>query len=307
MKRALVVGYGSIGMRHARILEELGLDVSVVSRRRVEHPRAYGALGQALAEWRPDYVVVASRTHEHLGDISALAASGYDGIVLVEKPLFARAFEIPPHRFKHAYVAYNLRFHPVLQALRDHLAETRPFALYIACGSHLPSWRPQVDYRRGYSASTDQGGGVLRDLSHEIDYVLWMTGGWENVAATGGHLSQLEIDSDDVFALLMTTAKVRLVTITLDYVDTRPRREIRAMTPAGTFCADLLAGTLSLGPETLMRSAVERDDTYRAQHRAVLSGDSEHLCTLPQGLDVVALIDAAERAATTRTWTTRPH
>ena len=36
MPTALVVGLGSIGERHVRLLGDLGLDVAVVSRRRAE-------------------------------------------------------------------------------------------------------------------------------------------------------------------------------------------------------------------------------------------------------------------------------
>ena len=67
--KALVVGYGSIGQRHARVLEELGFEVAVVSRRPVEHPRRYDCLDTALSGWRPEYVVIASRTSEHFDDL----------------------------------------------------------------------------------------------------------------------------------------------------------------------------------------------------------------------------------------------
>ena len=55
MTRALVIGYGSIGQRHVRVLEDLGHEVAVASRRAVEHPHRYPHLASALDEiWLSD-------------------------------------------------------------------------------------------------------------------------------------------------------------------------------------------------------------------------------------------------------------
>src|SRR5215472_12317864 len=83
MPSALVVGLGSIGERHARLLSELGHDVAVVSRRGLgDKRRSYPMLGDALAAERPDYVVVANATAEHHPTLAALASAGFAGRVL---------------------------------------------------------------------------------------------------------------------------------------------------------------------------------------------------------------------------------
>ncbi|MCK6499789.1 MAG: Gfo/Idh/MocA family oxidoreductase, partial [Nitrospira sp.] len=188
--KALVVGYGSIGQRHARVLDELGCEVAVVSRRPVEYPRRYDSLATALSGWRPGYVVIASRTNEHFDDLSALITADFAGRVLVEKPLFDVARQMPSNRFSHLAVAYNMRFHPLIMKLRDFLGQQkRLVAAHIYVGQYLPQWRPSTDYRSSYSASRDLGGGVLRDLSHEIDYALWLFGSWRHLTALGGKFS----------------------------------------------------------------------------------------------------------------------
>ena len=85
--KTLVVGYGSIGSRHARLLTSLGCEVAVVSSRDIDHPVRYRTLADALS-WKPDYVVIANRTSQHYQTLKELAASGFTGTVLVEKPLF---------------------------------------------------------------------------------------------------------------------------------------------------------------------------------------------------------------------------
>src|SRR5689334_1222422 len=114
-RRALVIGYGSIGQRHVRVLETLELEVAVVSRRGIGDGRiVYGNLpAQHLHDF--DYVVVANETARHAVSFEELSRMGFRGRVLVEKPLFAAPTELPPHKFEKAGVGYNLRFHPAVR------------------------------------------------------------------------------------------------------------------------------------------------------------------------------------------------
>lgn len=302
---ALVIGYGSIGQRHARLLSELGQDVAVLSRRPVDFPTVFDRLQPALDECAPDYVIIASRTNEHLGDFEELAKTGFSGAVLVEKPLFDCPAPVPEHQFKSIHVAYNLRFHPVIKALRETLEGRAIHAVHAYVGQYLPDWRPGTDYSTHYSAIRSQGGGVLNDLSHELDYITWLLGGWSQLTAAGGHFSQLNIDSDDVFAIILTTPRCPVVTINMNYLDSNLRREILVLTDKGSVHADLVTGTLSADGETSQFSQ-QRDDTYLAEHLAVLEGkDKDILCSFEEGLDIVNLIATAQKAASTKKWLTR--
>ena len=209
----LVIGYGSIGQRHTRLLEELGHQVAVVSRRHVNHSPLYTNLEQGLVKWQPDYVIVANRTSEHHKTLEVLAQVKFGGLVLIEKPLFDKYTKIPQNNFSQIAVAYNLRFHPLLQELKQIVdSASKILTVNVYVGSYLPDWRSQIDYRTSYSASKQSGGGVLRDLSHELDYTLWIFGDWQRLTAIGGKMSQLDIDSDDdAYALLIETKRCPLI------------------------------------------------------------------------------------------------
>lgn len=303
MSKAVVVGYGSIGARHVRILEELGHEVAVVSRREVAVSQRYADLAAALQQYEPAYVVIANRTAEHRATLQSLNELQFGGAILVEKPLFdaAGADEVAPGR---AFVAYNLRFHPVLQRLRALLQGERILSAQIYVGQYLPQWRPQSDYRVSYSAHADQGGGVLRDLSHELDYVTWLFDGWNAVSALGGHFSSLEIDSDDVFSLLLETPSCPVVSLQMNYLDRIGKRSIIINTDSHTIEADLVKGVITMDDqcETIICG---RDDSYRAMHVALLEGRHDSLCGFAQGMATLNLIAAIERAASQRQWVTR--
>lgn len=299
--RALVIGYGSIGARHTRLLSERGDEVAVVSRRNIDHTPTYRSIDEAVHGFQPDCVVIASRTAEHRSDMDALHMAGFRGRLLIEKPMYDTGSNLPPAGFEAVKVAYNLRFHPALQRFRDCLAGHRVFAVNVYTGSYLPGWRPESDYRTRYSARRAEGGGVLRDLSHELDYTLWLFGAWQRVTAIGGRFGNLEIDSDDVFSILIETDIVPSVTLGINYLDSKTRREILALTDNGTVRLDLVRGAVET-PQGAETFETGRDDTYRAQLNAFAMSDDTHICDMTEGLQVMRLIDASERAASSGAW-----
>jgi predicted dehydrogenase len=302
--KALIIGYGSIGARHARLLAELGCRTAVVSSREVDFPVTYHNLAEAITAELPDYVVIANPTNQHHSTLLMLAQLGYTGTVLVEKPVFNRYMVVQSQIFKEVFVAYNLRFHPIIQRLKALLEGERILSVQAYVGQYLPDWRPTSDYRASYSASAEQGGGALRDLSHELDYLTWMLGGWERVSALGGHFSSLEITSDDVFALLLVTPACPIVTLQLNYLDRLARRFILINTSDHTYEADLNKGTITIDHD-IESFITERDDTYRSMHDAILSGNRKSLCSLDEGLRTLQLIEAAELSARHGEWIER--
>lgn len=131
-----------------------------------------------------------------------------------------------------------------------------------------------------------------------------MLGKWERVSALGGHLSPLEITSDDIFALMLVTPLCPIVTLQLNYLDRMARRFVLINTSNHTIEADLIKGTITRDRDS-ESFTTERDDTYRAMHKAILSGSTDTLCSLDEGLETLHLIDAAERAAKHGEWVER--
>lgn len=297
----LIIGHGSIGARHGRLAAALGANVAYVTHRRSAPFPHFASIEQALAQTKAAHIVVANATGRHGETLHALAHAGFTGRVLVEKPLCGTLEEIPTTLPFHVRIAYNLRFHPLVQALRTAIA-TRPiFSAHFYAGQYLAQWRPDADYRASYSARRHEGGGVLRDLSHEIDLALWLCGHAHSITAVGGHFSPLEIDSDDVYSILSTHERCPAVAISINYLDRVPKRVMTFNARDLTASVDLVAGTLTLNDEVSI-CAVERDVTYREQLKAFFADDRSTMCDLDGGYEVMRVIAAAETAAANRRW-----
>lgn len=301
--RALIIGYGSIGARHARLLAAMGLEVACLTQNtECPFPR-FDSMPRALGDWKPERVVICNPTGKHAGTLAALELSGYRGPVLVEKPLFSNSQEAPEQCRLQVFVAYNLRFHPLIRQLRHELGALPLYAASFYAGQYLPQWRPQADYRASYSARQAEGGGVLRDLSHELDLAAWLCGDWLRLAARGGHFSDLEIETDDAYAIVAETARCPLLTVAINYLDRIPRRTIVINGQGLTAAVDLVAGTISINGETRQLHA-QRDETYLAQQQAFVALDSSTLCTMEEGLKLTKVIAAVEAASSGKGWVT---
>ena len=142
-----------------------------------------------------------------------MAQYGFRGVALIEKPVFDQPVEMPKQNFSHIAVGYNLRRHPLLRRLKSFLDDAENIlTAHIYAGADLPQWRPDTNYRKSCFAKRKEGGGVLRDLSHELDYVTLFAGRCKRVAAIGGKVSGLLIESDDVFSLMLEVERCSSIT-----------------------------------------------------------------------------------------------
>ena len=112
----LVVGCGSIGSRHASILEQMGHEVGVVSKRHQTWPR-FETVADALSQKKIEYVVISNRTCDHYQTLLQLIDLSYGGSILVEKPLFETIHPLPAMNFSNVFVGYHLRFHPIIKEI----------------------------------------------------------------------------------------------------------------------------------------------------------------------------------------------
>lgn len=294
MKKVLIVGYGSIGKRHANAFKELKSEVALVSRQSIAGEKVFASIAEALTQFQPEIVVIANDTGLHEKSLKELNDLKFKGSVMVEKPLGDQSFEFK-HKFSSLVVSYNLRMSPILEMLKKELEGKKLISANVYCGQYLPTWRPGRDYRGVYSAKKDQGGGVLRDLSHELDYSGWILGQMNRVVALGGHFSSLEIETDDVFTLLGSSDQCASINISVNYLDRVVKRFVLIHTDTETYYADMIAGKLLKNNEILLEN-IKTVDTYIEQARRILSGQLNSFCQFDEGVFTLKLIEAAEES-----------
>lgn len=304
MMTVIVVGLGSIGLRHAGILRDLGQAVVTVSRRPGVGDAASTA--EAVKQHPEALLLIATETADHMHVFRAAKAAGHRGPTVVEKPVAVRSQEARDLETQAPiWIAYNLRFSPVVRALRRVLLDgSPPLSIRMHAAQHLSTWRRGIDVKESYSALAARGGGVLRDLSHELDLVNWLWGPVAGLCALGGRKGALTIDSDDCWNLLLHTEAGADISLSLNYFDRPAQRYIHVTTATKTLSADLVAGTLSIDG-AVTQFETDSNHSYREMWRELLSlrgSASGTCCTYGQALEVLALVEACERSAHGPVW-----
>jgi predicted dehydrogenase len=202
----------------------------------------------------------------------ALSAAQAGCHLLIEKPVshtldqvdeLAEAVE---RRSLVCMVAYQLRFHPGLQLAHRLLSDGRigrPLACRAIVGEYLPGWHRYEDYRSMYASKRELGGGVVLSQIHELDILYWFFGRPRRIVAFGGHLSDLQIDVEDVASALLAYDGM-VAHLHQDYLQQPPVRQLEIVGSEGKMMVDLRTARVTANGR---EGALIEDTTFASLER----------------------------------------
>ena len=261
----LVIGCGSIGLRHLENLRGLGIR-SVLAfdpdpARTAAAVERFSAMPcRTLAEGlerRPAAALICTPPARHLPPAREALAAGCH--LFIEKPLASdlqgvdALLEEARRADRVICVGYNLRFEDGMLRVKRMVEEGeigRVLSLRAEYGQYLPDWRPQRNYRETYTASAVEGGGIILDGSHELDYARWLCGEVAGVTCSAGRFSSLEMDVEDLAEITLRMERRLACQVHLDCVDRAYTRRCRLIGEEGTLEWDVKAGIRRFGART---------------------------------------------------------
>jgi predicted dehydrogenase len=308
-----VIGLGSAGTRHAGLLLELGQEVIGFDPEASPPEGVEPAASVEAALEFADGVVVASPSACHADQ--AVAALELRKHTLVEKPLATtgadakRVVETAERAGVTCGVAMNLRFHPAILELKR-LVDTRELGTVhfaqASFGYDLRRWHPDSDYRRSYSARAELGGGIVLDAIHELDYLQWLLGPVSSASAETAHVSDLELDVEDIAVAVLRFESDALGSVDLNFFEPAYRRGCVLAGSHAVARWDWSRGTIEVSSEAAGARVIDvRCDlagTYRAELLdfldAIASG-SQPCAAAQDGLAAAYLVEAIKASALT--------
>jgi predicted dehydrogenase len=324
--RFLAIGAGSIGTRHSRNLIDLGHVVTLwdwdsarldLARRELDVEVAT-SLEHGLGR-RPEGVVICTPPATHMGLARRAIEAGAH--LFVEKPLADSTDEVPAlldaarRGGRVLAVGFNLRFLPSLRrvkALLDQARVRKVFSVRAQFGFYLPIWRRGRDYRENYAVRAAEGGGVLLDAIHELDYLGWLFGEAQEVFCTAGHVSELAGDTEDLAEVTIRFGSGVLAQVHLDYLRRAYRRDLEIIGEAGVILWDYSERSVRiLGPAPdQVETEVGTDD---APNEAMYVEEMRHFVRCIEGLEEplvdgwealrsLRMVEASRISAAERRW-----
>ncbi|MCX5781157.1 MAG: Gfo/Idh/MocA family oxidoreductase [Elusimicrobia bacterium] len=298
-KNVIVIGYGSIGKRHVKNLLSLGIYPYVITAypEKSDKIKFLGTIDDCKDA---DCGIICTPTANHLKDFKRLVEKAKCKSVLIEKPItdtIKDAMEIKSIAEKYGvevFVAYNMRFIKAFELIKECISKYRKNIrmVKIYAGQYLPEWRPYKDYKLSYSSHRALGGGVDLDLSHEIDYMLWVFGFPKRVLCTmRKKISSLEIDSPDYFKGIYEY-KGFISDVELDYIRKKDRKLIVLGENSNILDVDFIRKTIRIMEKDLSNSNLfDFEKGYIDEIKEFLGiVKKKNICGLNEAVDTMKLL-----------------
>ena len=316
----LVIGSGKIAQRHIeniKLIDE-SAEVSLLTREKgnfkknnlkekISIKNVFTNENEAI-ESNPDYVIICNPSPFHIKSALFFAKQGIH--LFIEKPLSNNLDDIDllqmevKKRSIKAMVGYPLRFCRSMISFKHAIEEGiigDVLRIRSECYSYLPSWRPEMDFKKTVSANNDLGGGVLLELSHELDYLMWIFGKGNLKLSTTKKLQFLDLDVEDYAFLLLEykndLKKEFIAEVSLDFFSRTSKRTCEVFGSEGKLTWDGLNRTVKFfdysnyqNVELFDGADCESNDMYVAEMEYFLSCIEKNIEVSPSLLESRELI-----------------
>lgn len=226
MHRILIVGYGSAGKRYHKIINKNfpSIELKIFSLNKKNKKKIFLKKRIEIKKFKPQLTIICIPASKRVKIIKFLIE--LKSHLLIEKPLasnFSEAKKIVGFIRKGesiVKVGYNLRFLNSLKALNNFIKSKKLGKIYFAdifAGQNLIQWRKNSNYKHTVSAQKNLGGGVLLELSHEIDYANWIFGDFNKIFCKVFKASNLKINVEDTAKILLFSKNKYTISINIDF------------------------------------------------------------------------------------------
>lgn len=244
----LIIGLGSIARKHIQSLDSLNINAKFFALRSSPNSKPSSNFITDIYNFSEipedlDFIIISNPTCEHEKTIRQCLSLKKP--LFIEKPVFdtLEYSEKILHQINEldikTYVAFNMRFHPAIKFLKKEVSKNPPIEYNSYCGSYLPNWRPEQDYRISYSAQKKLGGGVHLDVIHELDFCRYILGEPASSHFFASKKSNLEIDSYDIAHYILEYNTLTAF-VTLNYYRRDSKRAIECVWDDKTWKVDLI-------------------------------------------------------------------
>ena len=272
--KVLIVGLGSIGRKHLKSINSIIPKAEIFALRSSIYAEEYPSVTnifkiEEIETVAIDFAIIANPTSEHKKTIEQLISFGFP--LFIEKPIYSSLniedlVNSVESKGINTYVACNLRFLDCIRFIKDNLQFTskKLNEVNVYCGSYLPDWRPNINFRQTYSANVELGGGVHTDLIHELDYLYWIFGFPESVVRKFKNHSSLAITAFD-YANYILEYDHFCASVILNYYRKDSKRTLELVFDDETWNVDLLKNQIICNNLVLFSSEQRIADTYQTQ------------------------------------------
>jgi len=287
LRRIVVVGCGSIGRRHARVLKNranISLELCEpdpanlsLALDEVGNVPTYTSFDEMLAT-KPDMVIIATPHFLHADQSIAALSAGIH--VLCEKPMSdsldnaQRMWDVVKGSDAVFSVGFTLHFYPAMKAIKDVIA-SGDLGTILHVHWHIGTYITLMNSVSRYQSTTE--GALLLDYVHQPDLLYWWLGKHPTAIFAIGHQggNQALQSNPNVMIMTIEYADNLVATIHLNYAQHPQRAYCEIIGDKQSLLYDMMTGEIhtsdyATGTVSIQDFAVNRDDLFVAEHQAFI-------------------------------------
>ncbi|MCP4547821.1 MAG: Gfo/Idh/MocA family oxidoreductase [bacterium] len=234
--RVLVVGLGSMGKRRVRLIrdnfpevEVFGTDSSEARRLETEEKlgiATFPSMERALAEVTLDCVFASTSPLAHEAIVKQALNHGLHTFseLNVQNQGYDEIIELARTRERIAFLSSTFLYRQEIQWIMERAAQSGAYSYHYHIGQYLPDWHPWEKYNE-FFVGDPRTNGPREILVMELPWLLRMCGDVEDFSIVRRKLTNLEIDYDDTYQILLQHKSGAVGSICCDVVSRKAVRK----------------------------------------------------------------------------------
>ena len=309
-----VIGLGNIALKHSMLIKKKYKNIKIISfsRKKIintnyKHIDNFTNNFQEFLDYKLTLVLICTPTNTHIDYAIQCAKNKIH--LFIEKPLSLNLNKVNLLQKIIKYnklicnIGYVFRHDFVTNSFYNYINKRKPKILYVEviCSSYLPKWRKNINYSKTNSAKNKLGGGVVYELSHEIDYINWFFGKFNSCYANISNSKTLNIDTSDRANLILEKNSKYLVSIHLNFCSQFEKRTCTVFYEDGAVTLDLIKNQIvfNLESKKITKNFKNFSDKFLNQIQMLITKVKKNDMSynnLNNSIEVLKIIEASNKS-----------
>ena len=219
----LIIGRGSIGLRHAKIFKKLGHNVSFFRKNKssIRTELVFKEFFDFNLIRKNFYnlIVISNPSALHVKYLNKF--KNLSDNFLIEKPLCTNVKDLNVlkkiSKKKNIYTGYMMRFDERIKKIKK-LCIRQNESIYAEFKWHtyMPDWHKYENFKNSYASKKNLGGGVILTCSHEVDTAIFLFGEARSVFCIKNK-NKLDIDVEDSVSIIIEHKSNVISFVSIDF------------------------------------------------------------------------------------------
>lgn len=278
MTNYLLIGFGSIAQKHYKIIKKNDKNSNIFIYKKNNQKIFYDKnknyifnLNKKLIE-KIDYVFILSPSNSHKYYLDIFIKFKHLKI-FIEKPLFNQLkdensfYELYLKNSERIFIGYNMRFMNSIYFIKKYIKNKKIISVKVDTLTNLRFWRKK-DYSKSVTAIKRLGGGIILELSHEFDYLLYLFNDLKILYKYFDKKSNLKINVEDQVITFFKSKNFNIL-LNMNMFSFYNERFIKIFFHNETLICDLNNGSISFFNKNykIKKKIIYKNDLTNSYHK----------------------------------------